>query len=123
MRISHDSVTKAKSLGSQGDPWHYGVDNCRILGLCTGALAAAAVSCSRSILELLPMAVDAVTVAFRTGMLVTDVAQRIEPSDASDRSWSTIVSGVNSAKAIARLCEQVRSNHLILHSPFSLHLN
>ena len=117
MRISPDYVIKAKSLSSQGDPWHYCVDNCRILGLCTGALAAAVVSCSGSILELIPMAIDAVTVAFRTGMLVTDVAQRIEPSDGSDPSWSTIVSGVNSAKATARLCEQVRSNHLILHSP------
>jgi len=69
-------------------------------------LAAAAVSCSRSVLELIPMAVDAVIVAFRTGMLVTDVAQRVEPSDASDRSWSIIVAELASAEAVPRLCEQ-----------------
>lgn len=52
------------------------------------------------------MAIDAVIVAFRTGMLVTDVAQRVEPSDASDRSWSIIVAELASVEAVPRLCEQ-----------------
>ena len=77
-----------------------------MLGVCTGALAAAAISCSRSVLELLPMAVQAVTVAFRTGMHVTDVAQRIEPSGALYQSWSIIVPGSASAEAMHRLCEE-----------------
>ena len=70
-----------------------------MLGLCTGALAAAAISCSRNTLELIPMAVDAITTAFRTGMYVIDVAQRVESSDASDRSWSIIVPGSESVEA------------------------
>lgn len=49
------------------------------LGLCTGALAAAAVSCSSNTLELLPLAVDAIRVAFRVGMLVEKMARCIEP--------------------------------------------
>ena len=52
------------------------------------------------------MAVDAVTVAFRTGMHVMDVAQRIEPSEASDQSWSFIIPGTASAEAVTRLCEE-----------------
>ena len=107
----HTLVKKLNRPCSQADPWHYGADNSRILGLCTGALAAAAVSCSRSLLELIPIAVDAVIIAFRTGMLVMDVAQRVEPLDASDRSWSIIVAGAASAEAIPRLCEQTVRMH------------
>ena len=57
------------------------------------------------------MAVDAVTIAFRTGMLVTDVAQRVEPSNDLDRSWSVIVAGSASAEVISRLCEQIVRMH------------
>ena len=103
----HVKVQKLNNLYSQVDPQHYCGDNARILGLCTGALAAAAVSCSCSTLELIPRAVDAVIVAFRTGMHVTDVAQRVEPSDASDRSWSIIIPGLASGEAaVTRFCEQ-----------------
>lgn len=49
------------------------------LGLCTGALAAAAVSCSSNTLELLPLAVEAVRLAFRIGILVDKMARSIEP--------------------------------------------
>lgn len=101
---------------SQADPWDYTTDNSRILGLCTGALAAAAVGCSRSTLELIPIAVDAVIVAFRTGMYVTDVAQRVESSDASNQSWSVIVPGLASIEAVHKFNEQtVRTPHRISH--------
>jgi hypothetical protein len=99
-------VQKLNNICSQADTQDYRTNNSRILGLCTGALAAAAVSCSRTTLELIPIAVDAVIVAFRLGMLVTDVAQRVEPSEASDPSWSTIVAGLASAEAVHRFCEQ-----------------
>ncbi len=112
----HTLVQKLNNLYSLADPWHYRADNSRMLGICTGALAAAAVSCSRSVLELVPMAVDAVAVAFRTGMHVIDVAQRIESSDASDQSWSIIVAGLASAEAVHRLCEQsVRTSSYVLY--------
>ena len=102
----HNPRRTLNDVDSQADPWHYSTDNSRILGLCTGALAAAAVSCSRSALELIPMAIDAVIVAFRTGMRVVDIAQRVEPSDVSDQSWSIIVSGSGSAGDVFKLCEQ-----------------
>lgn len=49
------------------------------LGFCTGALAAAAVSCSSNALELLPLAIEAVRLAFRIGILVDNMAGCIEP--------------------------------------------
>ena len=107
----HTLVKKLNNTCSQANPWHHGAENPRILGLCTGALAAAAVSCSRSLLELIPMAIHAVVIAFRTGMLVMDVAQRVEPSNGLDRSWSMTIAGSGSAEAISRLCEQTVRMH------------
>jgi hypothetical protein len=75
------------------------------LGLCTGALAAAAVSCSGNILDLVPLSVDAVTAAFRTGVLVADMAARVSPGKVGD-SWSIIVSGSTSTEALNKFCEQ-----------------
>nr|ASU91368.1 non-reducing polyketide synthase [Nephromopsis pallescens] len=104
------AVTCMYQLGvfiSQFDPQNCYGDRALILGLGTGVLAAAAVSCSRSTLELIPMALDAVIVAFRTGLQVTDVAHRLLPSSVSDRSWSIIVLGLASAEAaVKRFCEQ-----------------
>ncbi|RYP79317.1 hypothetical protein DL770_006722 [Monosporascus sp. CRB-9-2] len=103
------AVTCMYQLGvfiSQADAWDFHAKNSRALGLCTGTLAAAAVGCSRSTLELVPLAVDAVIVAFRTGVHVTDMAQRLQPSDSTDQSWSIIVPGLASADAVTRFCQQ-----------------
>ncbi|EED13291.1 hypothetical protein TSTA_057800 [Talaromyces stipitatus ATCC 10500] len=48
-----------------------------VLGLCTEAFSAAAVSCSYSTVDLVPLAVDAVTAKFRTGIVVTEIAQSL----------------------------------------------
>lgn len=42
-------------------------------------------------LELLPLAVDAVHTAFRVGLVVSDAVKRIVPSHERDQSWSFIV--------------------------------
>ncbi|KAF2204082.1 ketoacyl-synt-domain-containing protein [Delitschia confertaspora ATCC 74209] len=101
------AVTTMYQLGtfiSQANSQDYYSKNIRILGLCTGALAAAAVSCSRSTLDLIPLAVDAVIMAFRTGIRVTDVAQRV---DTSDSYWSIIVPGLEAAEvAVEKFREQ-----------------
>ncbi|KAI1378966.1 ketoacyl-synt-domain-containing protein [Hypoxylon crocopeplum] len=100
------AVTCIYQLGafiSQADTWDFHASNSFVCGLCTGALAAAAVGCSRNTLELVPVAVDAVIVAFRTGMHVTDMAQRLQ---SSDQSWSIIVPGLASVDAVRRFCEQ-----------------
>ncbi|KAL9056770.1 MAG: hypothetical protein Q9162_002741 [Coniocarpon cinnabarinum] len=97
------AVTCMYQLGhfiNQANDVSYAADKSRTAGLCTGALAAAAVSCSRNILDLVPMAVDAVTVAFRVGMHVTDVALRVAPLSETDQSWSIIVPGASSHEAV-----------------------
>ena len=108
------AVTCLYQLGvfiSQADLEYPRSDNARILGLCTGTLAAAAVSCSRSTLDLIPLAVAAVVAAFKTGMHVTDVAQRVEPSQEArtDQSWSMLVAGSDKAvDAVTTFCEQTK---------------
>lgn len=77
-----------------------------ILGICTGALAASAVSCSCNTLDLVPLGVEAIIVAFRTGVHVHDTAQRIEPSQDLDQSWSMIVGGEEAAGMVEAFCEQ-----------------
>ena len=64
-----------------------------IIGLCTGLLTGAAVSCCRSLTELIPVAVQTVLVAFRTGIVVTDVRGRIDMGE-PDRSWSIMIPGL-----------------------------
>jgi len=74
--------------------------NTYLLGLCTGALAAAAVSSCKTLSELLPVAVQAVVVAFRLGLLVVEVGKRIDPQSSS--TWSLIFPGLSpSAVAVA----------------------
>ncbi|KAL5395849.1 Type I Iterative PKS [Paraphaeosphaeria minitans] len=72
--------------------------NTRVLGLCTGQIAASIIASSRSVGDLLPLAVEGVRIAFRTGTCVGTVAAAI---DSSPESWSTIVASIpeNAAKS------------------------
>lgn len=83
-------------------------DNNRILGLCTGAFAAAAVSSSRNTLDLIPLGVEAVIVAFKTGVHVSDLAQRIEPLQEFDQSWSMVVASSAAAGVVETLSVPIR---------------
>ena len=80
-----------------------------MVGLCTGSLAAAAISTSRSIFELVPAAIEAVLVAFRTGLRSVEVRQDIEP-DAQDvsLSWSIIL-GIQEKQASRALQEHSKA--------------
>ena len=62
----------------------------RLLGLCTGLLAASAVASVDSLIALLPVAIETVRIAFRTGAHVADVAERLDISSDTYESWSTI---------------------------------
>lgn len=62
----------------------------RLLGLCTGLLAASAVASVDSLIALLPVAVETVRVAFRTGAHVADVARQLEILSDTYESWSTV---------------------------------
>ncbi|KAH7120580.1 hypothetical protein EDB81DRAFT_914248 [Dactylonectria macrodidyma] len=92
----------------QAEDCYHGTSVSQSIGLCTGALAAAAVSSSRSMLDLIPRAVDAVTVAFRIGMHVTDAAKRVALAQNLDESWSIIVPGTASYEAVDKFCEETK---------------
>ncbi|KAK4227269.1 hypothetical protein QBC38DRAFT_499531 [Podospora fimiseda] len=83
----------------------YGSRNSRVVGLCTGAFAAAAVSCSTNTYELVPLAVDAIIAAFRTGILVTEVARRVVGPREVDSSWAVLVAGSGAADLVDEFCE------------------
>ncbi|KAI1126483.1 polyketide synthase [Nemania abortiva] len=62
------------------------------LGICTGGLAAAAISCSQNVFEISRLGVQAVTVAFRAGMQVSKRAELLGYS--LPESWSIVVSSI-----------------------------
>ncbi|USP77767.1 hypothetical protein yc1106_05041 [Curvularia clavata] len=85
----------------------YRVPNCSVVvGLCTGTFAAAAVSCSKSITELIPLAIEAVIVSFKTGVLVQDVAWRLAPSQDLDQSWAILIEGAASASLVSNFNDE-----------------
>ncbi|CAK1367940.1 unnamed protein product [Cercospora beticola] len=108
------AITCLYQLGvfiSQTDLEYPRSDNARVLGLCTGTLAAAAVSCSRSTLDLIPLAVAAVSAAFKTGMHVTDLAHRVQPSpDATTGlTWSMLAAASESTtEALSKFCQETK---------------
>ena len=71
-----------------------GVDPSRtyIVGLCTGSLAAAAIASSPSPGTLVPLAVETVRIAFRTGLQVGTAARRVHQTVDSPESWAVLVS-------------------------------
>lgn len=67
--------------------------NTYLVALCTGSFAAAAISTSRTISELIPAGIEAVLAAFRTGLCSLELRNDIErPSNRTPRSWSAVVS-------------------------------
>ncbi|THY24127.1 polyketide synthase [Aureobasidium pullulans] len=73
--------------------------NTRILALCTGSLAAAAVASARTLDELVTLGVETVRIAFRTGVRVNNARSALGQDLMSKESWSTIVTGINEQSA------------------------
>lgn len=89
-------VLTSSRIHSEGGLEYPTASDTHLLGLCTGAFAAAAVSCSRSLVELLPIAVQTVLVAFRTGLCASRIGNCIEPTATGSREWSILVPGMDS---------------------------
>jgi hypothetical protein len=79
------------------------------LGLCTGALAAAAVSCSLSTLDLISPAIDAIIIAFRIGLLVENCAAHITQADHSEKAWSVVCSTPRAVEVLHQFCAETVS--------------
>lgn len=74
-------------------------------GLCTGLFAATAIAASPSISTLLPVAVQVVLMAFRTGHYVASMAEKLNPSVQGQGSWTYVLPGVNEFEARSILAE------------------
>ncbi|KAL2010566.1 hypothetical protein VTN00DRAFT_6373 [Thermoascus crustaceus] len=92
-----------KYYGDGGQTYPLGSES-HIIGLCTGLLASAAVSSSRTIGELIPAAVETVVVALQLGLCVLKVRDLVDQNQTSSQSWSMVVSGIRKEEA-----------HIILH--------
>ncbi|KAJ5609421.1 hypothetical protein N7528_009988 [Penicillium herquei] len=85
-------------FGDLGHAYPSGSESC-IVGLCTGQLAAAAVSSSKTVGELMASGVETAVVALRLGMCVFRVRELLEGSGSSSPSWSVLVSGIREQEA------------------------
>ncbi|KAF2444613.1 ketoacyl-synt-domain-containing protein [Karstenula rhodostoma CBS 690.94] len=81
------------------------------VGTCVGQLAAAAVSLSVSLSDLIPLAVEATVLAFRTGVLTESVGNSIELKASGDGSWAVSVPaslGLRDEQGLAELQENLK---------------
>ena len=70
---------------------HLDDSNTRIIGSCTGLLAAVAASSSRSLADLPVLGVLLVRIAFRVGVAVADARERMQQGPSRQGSWSVAV--------------------------------
>lgn len=68
--------------------------NKRIIGSSVGLVSAAAISSFSNLSSFLPLAIEHVKVAFRLGVQVDSVSERISSTKVGKASWSKIASGV-----------------------------
>ena len=85
-----------KGSGLDEYPTH---SSTHIVGSCTGLLAAAAVSSARTLVDLLPLAVELVSIAYRIGSLVTETRDHIEQAPSRSPSWSVVLPGLRKDQA------------------------
>jgi hypothetical protein len=52
------------------------------------------------------MAVSSVIASFRTGLLVTDTARRVDSSQNLDQSWALLVPGQKATAGLQEFCNQ-----------------
>ena len=79
-------------------------DNC-VVGLCAGLFAAIAITSAPSLPALIPIAVQMVLVAFRTGLYVTSMAEQLENVEDVPQSWSYAVPDISEERATEALTD------------------
>jgi len=76
-----------------------------VAGMCSGLFAASAISAAQTVSELVPIAIDTVLLAFRTGLYAIEVRDRIEKHSPATSSWSVVIPGIQDATALAAIRE------------------
>jgi naphtho-gamma-pyrone polyketide synthase len=97
-------LTLLSYYGDGGQVYPLGSDS-YIIGLCTGLLASAAVSSSRTVGELIPVAIEAVVVALRLGLCALKVRDFVGQNEAGSQSWSAVLSGIQEDQALVAIRE------------------
>ncbi|CAK3990765.1 polyketide synthase [Lecanosticta acicola] len=88
-----------------GDRPYPSSSDVRTAGVCTGVLAAVAVSFAQSVESLVPLAVETVLVSFRTGMRAHEIRSRVLKGETEPCSWLVMASQATVEKAIAQFCQ------------------
>ncbi|KAK4230211.1 PaPKS1 melanin biosynthesis polyketide synthase encoded by the PaPKS1 protein [Podospora fimiseda] len=78
-------------------------DRTLLVGLCSGMFAASAIASTPSLSTLVPVAVQAVLLAFRTGSHVHAIGERLNPVDEQSESWTYIFPGLKEDDATSAL--------------------
>jgi hypothetical protein len=108
--LGSEKLSVHRQFGERGRSYPRPEDT-YVLGLCTGSLAAAAVSSCSTLSELLPAAVQTVQVAFRLGMCVVRMRDRIEtPSKDLPCEWSAVFSDVEPKVATLAINDFCQAN-------------
>lgn len=76
-----------------------------LIGLCTGLFAATAIALSLYLSELVPIAIQVVLMAFRTGRHVAALANILQNDTKFSGSWTYVVPGAGEAAATLMLTE------------------
>lgn len=107
-------LTRADSAHENDSKVSYpNADDSICVGTCVGQLAAAAVSLSVSISDLIPLAVAATVLAFRTGILTESVGNGIELKSQESSSWALSIPtslGLSNEQDLATLQDELVSN-------------
>ncbi|KAF2093015.1 conidial pigment polyketide synthase PksP/Alb1 [Rhizodiscina lignyota] len=76
-----------------------------LVGSCVGLLAATAVSCSKSVLDLVSLVPNVLAIAFRLGYLVQEKSKSVAISVSGVESWSSVVVGLTMETASQLLAD------------------
>ncbi|KAK1783530.1 putative polyketide synthase [Copromyces sp. CBS 386.78] len=74
-------------------------ENTCLIGLCSGLFAATAIACTKSLSELVPLAVQVTLMSFRVGRHVNKVAEQIYPTVEKSESWTYIFTNISESAA------------------------
>ena len=81
-----------------------------LVGLCTGLFAAAAISSAPSLSGLVPVAVQVVLMAFRTGAYVAALADRLQGDAEISQSWTYVLPALEEAETSSILNDFHKEN-------------
>lgn len=105
LRLYAPPVLISSSYYGEGSRPYPSGSNHAVLGICTGLLSGSATASASSVTELLPLAVEAVLTAFRTGLHVTRTRDHLDRSPDRTKSWSYIVPGLQIDPALSQIEE------------------